>query len=291
MTDIVYILGNGAAAIDDRPLRWSLRSLAKHADNVGRVVVCGRIPEWLSDEVVKVPTDETTKRGKGWNILYGYRAAIEGAGLDRPFLYSSDDHYLLPAYTVEGEGKDAVYTPVRHDMDAWPRYFTHDDLPMMREFVKKNKVPDWWHLCLMKTRVILEKENLSTRRVCLHLNTWADPQDVASAIALAEKYAGLTRLGFENTCPINAYFEKRMKEAGVTPVFTKYTQDWKVNRAKDIEKKVKMRLPGFSTSPKAEKDPWVMKWMDTYYSEPSKWEKPAETPQTPQTPQEQEVQA
>ena len=80
MTDIVYILGDGAAAIDDRPLRWSLRSLEKFATNVGRVVVCGRIPEWLSDEVVKVPSAETVrKRGKGWNILYGYRDAVEGA--------------------------------------------------------------------------------------------------------------------------------------------------------------------------------------------------------------------
>jgi hypothetical protein len=274
MTDIVYILGDGAAAVDDRPLRWSLRSLAKHAENVGRVIICGRIPEWLSDEVVKIPTDETTMagRGKAWNILYAYRAAIEGAGLDRPFLYSSDDHYLLPAYTVEGEGEKAVYTPVRHDMDAWPR-FIHGDLPVMTEFVKKNKIPGWYNLCLMKTRSVLARESLSTRQACLHLNTWADPQDVAPAIVLAEKYAGLTRQGFEATCLINAYFEKRMKDAGITPVFTKYKQDWKVNTAKDIEKKIKMRLPGFTTSPKAELRDDIVMFMENYYSEPSKWEK------------------
>lgn len=71
MTDILYILGHGADKIDNVPLRWSLRSLAKHATNVGRVIVAGNIPAWLSDEVVKVPIDEDElSRGKSWRMLW-----------------------------------------------------------------------------------------------------------------------------------------------------------------------------------------------------------------------------
>ena len=80
MADVVYILGGGAKAIDDRPLRWSLRSLAKYAANVDRVIVVGQIPKWLSAKALVVPTRVTTLPGgdavKSWNIMYGYAMAV-----------------------------------------------------------------------------------------------------------------------------------------------------------------------------------------------------------------------
>ena len=106
--DVIYVMGSGSAASGDMPLKWSLRSLEKFASGIDRVVVCGHCPSWLSDKAVKIPIDPKTEHGgKSWNILYAYRTAITGAGIDKPFLYSSDDHYLC--------------RPV--DLRKWPRYF------------------------------------------------------------------------------------------------------------------------------------------------------------------------
>ena len=82
MTDILYIMGHGADGVDNLPLRWSLRSLAKHASNVGRVIVAGHIPKWLSDEVVKFSFDDSNMgSGRQWRILRTEIAAVRGLNL------------------------------------------------------------------------------------------------------------------------------------------------------------------------------------------------------------------
>ncbi|MBR0299772.1 MAG: hypothetical protein IJQ93_05590, partial [Bacteroidales bacterium] len=55
--DILYIVGAGCSRCNDFELRMSLRSIAMYGKNVGRVFVCGHCPDWLSDEVVKLPLD------------------------------------------------------------------------------------------------------------------------------------------------------------------------------------------------------------------------------------------
>ena len=257
MTDIVYVLGQGANEIDNRPLRWSLRSLAKHAKNVGRVIVCGYIPEWLSDEVVKIENPDIEPYGKSWQILSNIKTAVEKAGIDKPFLWSSDDHYLC---------KDV-------DVDVWPRYWRGVNLPS-GEMLRASKKRVGSYACVLaKTRSILERHGLSIRGVPLHLNSWADPRDVNAAWDFAQNFRNLTRDGYEQTCLINAMFEKRMKESGITPEYTIYRQDEKVTAFPDCEQKIKDGLPGFSTTPAAEKDEWLVEWMNSYYSDPSKWEK------------------
>ena len=265
MTDVVYILGDGAAELDDRPLRWSLRSLAKYATNVGRVVVCGRIPAWLSDEVTKVPTDVTTARlkGKGWNILYGHKAAIEGAGLTDPYLFSADDHYLTRAA----------------DLDQWPRYFNANawdgELLTYGQFTRRFKrMCSQYELCLVKTGDVLRENGMSTRRAQTHLNSWCDPEDVMEAVALAEANAHRTVFGFETLCLVNGCFEERMAELGETPQYTPYAKDGKARNAADCEAKANdADVPGFTTTPAAERDIEVVEWMEAAFPTPCKWEK------------------
>lgn len=257
MVDVLYLLGGGACDIDNRPLRWSLRSLAKHAKNVGRVIVCGYIPDWLSDEVVKVDCGPVPGLGKHWNMLNGIHEAAEQAKIEGDFLVSSDDHYLC---------KDC-------DLTEWPRYWRGCNLPTV-EYAKRKRgrISDYCKN-LIKTSCILNQNGLSTRAACLHLNTWANPVDVNAAWEFANNNKRLTAHGFEPTCLINAMFEKRMAEAGITPEYTAYKNDWKVTAFPDCEQKIKDGLPGFSTTPAAEKDEWLVEWMNNYYSEPSKWEK------------------
>lgn len=79
MVDIVYVVGKGAKDNDDRPLRWSLRSVQMFAKNVGRVIVAGYPPNWLSDEAIKVPFVQ--KYAKHINMLLTEAEAVKKVGL------------------------------------------------------------------------------------------------------------------------------------------------------------------------------------------------------------------
>ena len=104
MIDIVYVVGKGAKKINDLPLRWSLRSVERFAKNVGRIIVSGYPPDWLSDEVIKVYFEQTHK--KHVNMLLSIAEAVKQVGLTEKFLYSSDDHYFCKPANLE----------------EWPRY-------------------------------------------------------------------------------------------------------------------------------------------------------------------------
>jgi len=55
--DIVYLMGEGYSKCNYNELRYSLRSIDKYGKNVDRVYVIGYCPEWLSDEIIKIPLD------------------------------------------------------------------------------------------------------------------------------------------------------------------------------------------------------------------------------------------
>lgn len=252
MTDILYVIGGGAAKLDNKPLRWSLRSLAKFGKNVGRIVVVGSPPKWLSDRVVKLETVDKTK-WKHWNILYCIAEAIRRCGLDKPFLYSSDDHYLC---------KTA-------DMDLWPRY-ARGNLYTFQEIVAAtNRLPGAYKTSIVATRKLMERLHLSIRRANLHLNTWMDGRYLPEVLRIAEGNSDLSpRFGFEPTCLFNAIHERLFPNEK----YEEYQFDSKVKSVRDIERKMERGLPGFSTDPKAEADPEVAKWLDGFFPEKSPWE-------------------
>lgn len=220
------------------------------------------VPGWLSDRVVKIPVDPASEHGgKSWNILYGYLTAVEKAGIRRKFLYSSDDHYLCRP----------------SDMRRWPRYFNagkwNGRLMSYAEYVGTyRKPPIPYHVTLFKTRDLLAEHGLSLRRACVHLDTWADPKDVRAAVEFAKEHEGRTVGGFEPTCLINAFFERRMKNAKRRPVYEPYAEDWKARCAGDCAEKIWSGSPMFSTEAGAETDPAVAAWMDAFYDEPCVWE-------------------
>lgn len=264
MTNVVYILGDGANKSDNLPLRWALRSLAKFAANVGKVTVAGVIPDWLSDEVVKVPCD-TTSGSKEWNILNGIVEVAKTLQESDAFLYSSDDHYFLP-------GKGGV----AHDLDKWPMYYsgqikTQAELTAIAN--KTGKLPGLYQFALARTRAMLELEKLPVRRACVHLNMWRTAKDVLAAGALVNKYAKDKRSGFVADVVVNAFYEKRMAEEGKTPEFTLFKQDFKVGNLSDLNKKLKLGCPQFSTDSKGERNPEIIRWMEQTFPEPCKWEK------------------
>lgn len=99
--DILYLVGNNTIC-DFADLRFSLRSLEKYGKNVGKVYMCGYIPSFISDEVIKIPFDilpANNLQEKAKNIfrqvIYAVQNSDIGKNDDGEFLISMDDHYLL----------------------------------------------------------------------------------------------------------------------------------------------------------------------------------------------------
>ena len=253
MTDILYVVGGGSAQSDNLPLRWSLRSLEKYADGVGRVIVAGMPPHWLSGEVVKIPVPDV-RRGKHWNILNCIVTAVSAAGLDRPFLYSSDDHYLCRSV----------------NLDAWPR-FSRGSLYTFEEYAESRKsLPGSYQMSLIATRRLLQSTGLSLRRACCHMNTWMDPRYAVEVANLAKRHAVLSPYGFEPTCLFNALFERDNPHASYTEITD--AVDRKVSSPEDIAAKIASGAVAFSTTPRAESTPSVIAAMNALYPEPCRYE-------------------
>lgn len=97
--DILYFLKKGRSKCDDFELRCSLRSIEKFGKNVGRVFVVGHCPDWLSDEVIKIPYEVNPDGKKHKNLhsqlLYAIRNSDIGINDNGEFLISMDDHFYI----------------------------------------------------------------------------------------------------------------------------------------------------------------------------------------------------
>lgn len=116
-------------------------------------------------------------------------------GLDRPFLYSSDDHFYLK--------------PI--DFAAHPRYFLGW---LMTENYMLKCYPDkrrwgWYLTNITHTKKMLDAEKLPSRWAAVHANTWIYPQYLDDVLQIAYKHKDITPdVGFEPTCMFNAFFER-----------------------------------------------------------------------------------
>lgn len=88
--DILYVVNRDG----ERNLRYALRSLDKYGNGVGRVIVAGYPPDWLSDEVVKVPVEQPYE-SPYQNVLHTICVAIKEANISGHFLLGNDDFFLV----------------------------------------------------------------------------------------------------------------------------------------------------------------------------------------------------
>lgn len=199
--DIVYILGKGSVC-DNYELRLSLRSLCRFGRGIGRVIVAGKTPKFLSDEVIAVPCADIKPGKKHVNILNAIRTAAKAVAMTRPFLYSSDDHFLS--------------APV--DFRDWPIYcrfnankngYVYNE-EECRKIYKAYKDPSaklsLYNKCLVMTRAMLESEGLLPLWTNWHGNTWMFPEVLDEARELCERNATKfkTKMGYEPTLVVNA---------------------------------------------------------------------------------------
>lgn len=240
MTDVLYVVRG-----DHPGFRYSLRSLAKFASNVGRVVVAGTdLPTWLSDDVAQVSVPSPYDR-KQKNILFAILEALR-RGAVRKCLYSSDDHY----------------TTAPTDLDAYPVY------GQLRGYPPLPSPTDAIQTSVYETGRLLASYGLPCDlRVDGHWNTWVDAQDLQAVETMTRGYE-LTSCGYEPTTP----FVAAMCAAGRAPTMT-LMHDFKLTAEGDAEADFDVLASrGVMSATSLDRCPRFRAWLESQFPEPCRWE-------------------
>ena len=127
--DLLYVVGPDTGH-GNRDLRRSLRSVARHARGLSRVLVAGYPPDWLSEEVARLPIPNVWPRGKLRNQGVALLAAIDVGELRGEFAWTDDDVILsapldLNALPFYARGK-AIPRPERMESTgAYAEFLTN----------------------------------------------------------------------------------------------------------------------------------------------------------------------
>ena len=252
---VLYIVGPRS---NPEKLRYSLRSLVKFGQNLGRVIVAGYPPAWLLKpetcplklETFTCPDVSTRKQ---INILNCILKVIDAGLVDGDFLYSSDDHFLTaPA-----------------DLAAWPFFYKADRLPTVDELAGRNIPFTSYTLSIANTRALLDLNHLEPRAWHGHVNTHMHAADAAAVRALVRSAPlALRKFGFEPTCLFMAVRAAREK---ITPTFR---PDLKLSHLPpDFDGG---KIVGFSIASNALADPGVSAYLAATFPSPSPFEKEEE---------------
>ena len=153
--DIVYIIGKNCSKCNNNELRYSLRSIEKYGKNVGKVYVAGYCPEWLSDEVIKVPFEQPYSHPdiieKHINRLSTTLFVVDNTDISDEFLISMDDHFYIKETDFNNYPYYAKIVKGSTDLGA------------------KNSLSRYGRF-ILNTGKFLKSLNLPTYYFCLHRN-------------------------------------------------------------------------------------------------------------------------
>lgn len=249
--DILYVIGKGSTW-DNNELKYSLRGIDKYGLNVDRVFVAGYIPDFLNDNVIKIPVKDITTT-KHYNIIHVIDVVIKttdiGINDNGDFLYSSDDHFYIK----------------ETDFNNYPVYWRGKELPSE---IKKDDKHYLYHTTLLSTRTLLKKYNLPAYHFAWHGNTHFNSRLWKHSIfqnIIKESYT--MQEGCEPTCLINNY------RLSIEPFEFIYRKDrkikWGVDKQEFFEK-----ISGrecFSSSAII-KNSYIAEWLKEQFPDKSKYE-------------------
>lgn len=249
--DVLYVVGGGSLIADDE-LKYSLRCLAKNAKNLGRVIISGNIPEWVSNEVVKVPCCDISVSGKHWNMLHKIEEGIVHANIRGDFLVSSDDHFITKPFNLV----------------EWPRYTRGEIYDEEGCVAIYGHAPSKYQRSICATRRLLEKNGLEKEWTCWHGNTWLNAYDMNEVRRLADSDRAGSVYGYE---PTLLYTAVRLKKCP-SLIFQKLTSDVKASNPSDAINLAETRGM-FSTSDKAWMNGKLKIWLNKTYGEKCEYER------------------
>jgi len=252
MTDLLYAYRGGGDGWD---LRMSLRSHAANMANIGRVVVAGEPPDWLSDDVVRVPCDSPHPR-KQQNILRAILSAMAEGAVTGPCLYASDDHFVLTPY-------DADTLPWFSRTGVWA------SLPTEWTFRAVGWRMTNWRGSMTATRALFDRLGWPADNWSGHFDTHLDAVDLATVVKVAGDHAS-TPFGYEPSSLFIAAARMRDPSIRGTPIRDRKLMadlgEGEIDAwAADSD--------GFVSVLESSGTPNFRKWMEARFPEPCRWEK------------------
>ena len=204
--DIVYVVGTDSVH-DNLEFRMSLRSIARYGYGIGKVVVVGYPPKWLSDEVEKVEVRDRYSY-KHSNILMCIEHVVDLGIVKGDFLYSSDDHFYCREV----------------DFDEYPYYIKG----VLRDSVYRNDPFYNYRKSLCDTRSLCLKHGMQAKDYSQHCNTHMHSEVIKSIREIIHESYGLP-FGVEPTSLIMNAWQMREDAPKVTK-----RDDIKILRAKSL---------------------------------------------------------
>ena len=89
--DILYYIGSGSHH-NNQELRYSLRALQTHCQDIDNVWIVGNKPHFLNDKVKYLWVEDS---GQWWQNAYNKIMAAINAGIGKKFLLMNDDFFML----------------------------------------------------------------------------------------------------------------------------------------------------------------------------------------------------
>ena len=246
MTDVLYTLGPDSGH-DNQELRWSLRSVAMFGRNVGRVIVAGYPPDWLSDEVVRFPVERPEGLRKDAVIFHNVMSAIDAGVVSWTFLLSSDDHFLTAPC----------------DFDATPLWAREKDgAPVSIPPYANGRGGNDYRLVLDQTRRVLLAAGYGIAKTNPHRNTVIDYR-LAPELKRLRDAAPDKSVGIEINCAMG---NLRHDVMGVP---FRLMKDWKVRHLRTDA----VAAGAFSIRDAAFDDPAFVAYMGSLFREPCVYER------------------
>lgn len=149
LPDLVYTLADKIDN-DDIELKYSLRSVEQYAKDYSKIVIVGRLPEWINPEkVLHIPARDSSY--KSANIKNKLLAAATHKQVSDNFIHMNDDYFL----TQEWNFSQIEYF---HSQQSFHDFIYNSD-----------KRWNFYTLIVEQTWKLLKKLNLSERFYDLHI--------------------------------------------------------------------------------------------------------------------------
>lgn len=181
--------------------RWSLRSIDRYGKNIDRIFVVGWCPDWLSDDIIKIPyesnVDPNDEIAKNWNIAKKLLFAAENSDISEEFLVSMDDHF----YVTET------------DFDNYPYYASN----AYGGFLPTERTGSVYNEMMYDFGKFLEEKKMPTIYFTLHRNMHVSKSSINACMEII-KEAENNGKPMEIFTLLNNY---RFSKGEITPTFVK----------------------------------------------------------------------
>lgn len=144
--DLVYIVGRDPKH-NYLELRYSIRSMARHLDKIGKLVIVGVCPPFLKN-VIHIPVEDAHVYNPARNIYEKILAACNDRRVSASFLCCSDDYFLLRDFSSE----------------RFP-YFYSENMPLL---LRRTDSKGAYYAHLKNTMDVLQARNLQLRYFNVH---------------------------------------------------------------------------------------------------------------------------